>query len=67
MGEHDKLLEDVPAASSPGRDLFMRSLREVLARKGYMGDALEERVRVVLARDPSRIAAVFSERVRNPK
>jgi len=37
----------------------MRNLRKVLRRKGYDGDALEERVKEVLQRDVSRVAAVL--------
>ena len=43
-----------------GNDLFIRNLRKVLVQKGYSGAALEQRISVVLARDPSRLASVFS-------
>lgn len=52
--------EDI-TSSSPGRDLLLRNLRKVLIAKGYAGDALEQRMKVVLARDPSRLASIFSD------
>ena len=44
-----------------GRELFMRNLRKILMQEGYTGAALEERIKTVLARDPSRLASIFSE------
>jgi hypothetical protein len=59
MAEGDKIIEDANSTAL-GKSLFMRNLRKILIRKGYAGDALEQRINVVLARDPSRLAAVFS-------
>jgi len=39
----------------------MRNLRKILSQEGYSGAALEERIKTVLARDPSRLASIFSE------
>jgi hypothetical protein len=39
----------------------MRNLRKVLIQKGYTGDALEQRIKVVMAREPTRLAALFSD------
>ena len=54
-----KIDEEV-STGALGEDLFIRNLRKVLVQKGYTGDALEQRISVVLARDPSRLASVFS-------
>jgi hypothetical protein len=49
-----------------GRELFMRNLHKVLLRRGYTGDALEARIKELLARDFPRLTAVITTR-KNPK
>lgn len=55
----DPLNEDAIPANA-GRDLLLRSLREVLTRHGYSGDQLEQKIAELTQKDFPRLTAVMS-------
>lgn len=56
------LREDADAPPSTGRDLLLRSLRKVLARRGYSGEKLEQRIAELQTRDFPRLAAAIARK-----
>lgn len=53
------LTEDTQPTNA-GRDLFMRSLRKVLLRHGYSGEALEAKIVELMQKDVSRLAGIIA-------
>jgi len=53
------LREDM-ASTNAGRERFLQSLRRVLQRHGYSGDALESKIVELMQKDVSRLAAVIA-------
>jgi hypothetical protein len=48
-----------------GREAWLRNMRKVLIKKGYSGEALENRINVLLNSDVSRIASVIKQASRD--
>jgi hypothetical protein len=51
---------EIAGSTNAGRDRFLQSLRRVLQRHGYNGQALEAKIVELMQKDVSRLAAVIA-------
>lgn len=52
-------MTDIIRAAPVTGDVFVRNMRKVLAEEGFAGEALESKIRELMHKDASRVAAVI--------